>query len=369
MRLNSRFFLKVLAGILFCIVAFFLYAKFGDKLGNQKGADSLNKLSGSLIYALSPEPDRVTDMYRYDFETGEETKIFQETEYVKFNPVYSPDKRYVAYSAAPVDFSSKLLFPHTEHLQIYIYDTENGNIEKISDANNGTFRNKMPEWSPDGKKILYHGYKASAWQKNLPIQEPNNWTIHLYDRETKRTIEVAEGTENLWTAMDDTFFYLKNDGLHIKNLKTGKDTHLIGLYSSTGKKTTPQASISMTLGISDDGKKLAWASPLSHEIVFYQVSYQPEISLKELYRLKVGEAEIYNPIFSPDGKFLAVQETEYPIERFQTKPDSSDQLSLPQLNLSKPRITVYELETFQAKKIRDLQGFDFFGTSLTQWVK
>lgn len=363
-----KFVIKITLLFLCVTLLVLLYKKYTDEAAaRQRSTLALNSISGKLVYALSPEPERLTDIFEYDLSTGVESKLFDEKNLIKFSPSISPDGRFIAFSAAPIDFTSKLLFPHTEHLQIYIYDREDKSVEKISTSTT-TFRNKMAKWSPDGRYILYHGYKASAWEANLSVREPNNWLIYLYDTKTKETREMSEGIENLWAPSGTDFFYLKNDGIHVRNIFSDQDIFLIEVADSAGNNPNVKASGGMTLGVSSDGSKLAWASPKTKEVVLYDISYTPKLSVKLKHRLKTGDAEVYHAVFSPDNKFIAVQESEFPIDRLRVKGAPGNELSLPELNLTKPRITIYELENFRAKKIRDLVGYDFFGTSLSQWV-
>ncbi len=357
--------LLILAILTLAFVSYRLYETYKEK----DLALPLDKISGSLLYTLSPESDHTANIYTYNLETGEEKEIVpNDRENIKFAPSMSPDGRYFAYTAAPYDFSSKLLFPHTEKLALTIYDSVTGEIMKTS-TSTSAFRNKKPRWSPNGKYILYHGYSYEAWEKNATVKEPDNWIIYLYNVETKETKEMANGTEAIWSNNGEDFYYIKNDGLHVKNIVTNVDKIAKKVISVSGENQNPKADMAMSIGLSPDGSKIAWATPHSHEFVIYDIDKNDPTLLTKIRRFSTGEAEVFTPVFSPDGKFIVVQETELHINGLYAKASSTDQLYLPELTLTNPRITIYELENFKSKKIKDLSGFDFYGTTVTQWIK
>jgi Tol biopolymer transport system component len=381
MEKNKVTILKLLAGasivIILSIAINFFYSQ--QKLKNviDKQNAVFNSATGTLVYALSKEPQRVTDLYKYNLETKEETKIFNETQYIKFTPEQSPDGKKIAYAAALIDLDSKFLYPYSELLQIFVYDNITNKAEQITFATS-TFRNQTPRWSPNGRYLLYYGYSIDAWSNNLPVNEPDNWFVCMYDTKTKENKVITRGLEGAWDPSDpssNAFFYIRNDGLHVKNIKTNDDQLLVDLTSfayvskTTGLSTKEKGNHSMSLGISYDGRKLAWSLPGYSRVELYKIIKYPTYSLKKIYKLKTDPAEIYHPTFSPDGNFLAVQETEYPVDRVKVKSVPGDQLSLPQINFTNPRIVIYDLKTYKAKKIRDLTGYDFYGSALSQWVR
>lgn len=335
-----------------------------ERPDKEESAKALDELKGKLYFARAPEPSLVTDIHYLDLATGEVSGILKDNE-VKFSPQVSHNRRYVAYSAAPIDHTSTLRFPHTEHLQIHIYDTVEKTVDQISTTTE-TFRKKKSRWSPDDRYLLFHGYQASAYEKKLSPDEPDNWLIYLYDT-TNRTFEVmTTGLENEWTPDGKYFYFFHNDGLYIKDIATKEEKKLIEVVNPDGEAKT---NIGMTLALSADGKYLAWASARSGVVMIYYVGNNYLERPVVIHRLELPEGtSVVHPVFSPDSRFLAVQETELQGTGFKERADPNELLDLPAYDLSNPRFTVYELINFNARKVLDISNSDFNGTSLTQWV-
>ena len=308
-------------------------------------------ISGRIIYTLSPEPYGITNIYSWDLETDEKKELLPSDDKIKFTPKISPDGRYVAYSASPIDFSSITAdhpYPHSESLQMYIHDQKTGLTTKISSSTNHTFFKDLPDWSPDGRYILYNTFTHKVLTDNSNLSDI---TIFMYDTKTKETTEIVNGVYPKWAGDGQAFFYLKNDGLHIMDPHIGLDSDelVINLLGDPPDESK-SAYVDMTLGISLDGKKMAWSSPIINELFIYDVySWYPKINyIEDIHRIKIPGTKSYNPIFSPDDKFLAVKEINFNTET---------------------TITIYDLEGFNTKKIIDLPDDFYHSIEMWQWIQ
>ncbi len=99
-------------------------------------------------------------------KNNEETKQFELGSYSNLAPI-SPDAKYAAYN----DNSD----------QLYIINLKSGVKQKLTDDKRGYF---MPQWSPDGTKLLYSGLNAK---------------LFIYDLTNGKTYQLGEGYSPAWS--------------------------------------------------------------------------------------------------------------------------------------------------------------------------
>ena len=81
-----------------------------------------------------------------------------------FNPTWSPDGRYIAFSALVNGFTD-----------LFRYDLQDSQLERLT---NDAYADLEPVWSPDGRKIAFVTDRFSTSLANL---DPGNYRLALMD--------------------------------------------------------------------------------------------------------------------------------------------------------------------------------------------
>lgn len=100
--------------------------------------------------AFSAQAGGFTDLYLYDF-TSDQTKKLTDDPYADLMPAWSPDGRYIAF--ATERFSTDLGTLNIGNFDIGMLEVSTGNIQKVSGFNGA--KNIDPQWSADGKSLYF----------------------------------------------------------------------------------------------------------------------------------------------------------------------------------------------------------------------
>jgi len=190
-----------------------------------------------------------------------------------------------ALTEKPGIFSTKIAFisDKTGKREVWIADYDGKNPRKIT--SNGSI-NLSPQWSPDGKKILYTSY-----MKGSPI---------LYAQDlASGAVEAVSDTEGLniagrWSP-DGKKIALTLSG------KTSPELYILELDSKNYIQLTSNYAIDTSPSFSPDGKKLAFVSDMGGNPNIYVI----DLESKNLKRLTFGGKYNTEPAWSPDGKSIA----------------------------------------------------------------
>ena len=264
-----------------------------------------------------------------------------------YQHVFSGDGRYVTFVGA-VDIE-KVSSISTTPMQIYRADvsqavTYDDFVRKVQEAEAATHAKGVVKQAPSVSNtgnVLYIAHKPEDPQA-LFSSDAEEWTIHLVSESGQDTV-VTQGIYPKWVG-EDAFVFLKNDGLYVYAIPEQSENKI---WEAQGVAT-----MDMTLDVSDDYQHIAWATPSLGTVQVFQVLNWGTDTLVLKGALLVPGVQA---VFSPDGRFLAVQTT---------SPLISEN-GLEELGVS---IHYFDVETLRAVSMPlALTGVDPNQTYLTDW--
>lgn len=285
--------------------------------------DPFSSLSGKLYLTLSPMDKNRTRLYKYNLSTKELLHIAPLGIFA-ITPAISPDTTETAMVMYPQTGTA------TTTLQIFIRNRLNGNSRQVTTSS--TVSKRVPDWSPDGTKIAFTAQTAS----NKSFLTPNDWNVYVTDLSGKETL-ITSGSYPKWSPDGKKLILLKNDGLYLYNLASTTATAEKKLWGGT-------IDLSMKIALNASRDTLAWTDASSEKMLIFSVNFTNESITPQKRITTFG----FWPVFSPDGKYVVVQEG-----------DNAADLN--------PRLTAYNLSTGDKKEILDLQAFNPQKMFLTYW--
>ena len=172
-----------------------------------------------------------------------------------------------------------------------------------------------PEWSPDGKKILFTklsedcaegSSSASATSSAEPTEGPSCIYVMNADGSNQKELVDTPGEEPSWSPDGSKIAFAKSCEIYIMNSDgSGRPTKLIS------REPTPSNYCYLSPEWSPDGKKLAVVGPgdgpsdyPGTDIYIMNVS-TVEGETKEPVKLTDDSASAIDPVWSPDGSEIA----------------------------------------------------------------
>lgn len=198
---------------------------------------------------------------------------------------YFADQLYESLTGRKGIFSTRLLFVSdaTGNKEVYAADYDGANLTQLT---NNKHINLSPQWSPDGKRIIYSSYK-----KTFP-------SLYMLDLRTgvdtavssKTGINVGGRFSPDGTRIALTLSAEKSPELYMLNLTTGEYSRLTDNYG-----------IDVSPTWSPDGKRIAYTSDTSGNPHIFVVDLLIGKSVRQTFDGKYNSS----PAWSPDGKYIA----------------------------------------------------------------
>jgi len=194
--------------------------------------------------------------------------------------------------------------------QIFMSDISGENIRQIT--NTPDKYKGEPIFSPSGELIAYESATSSVNNSDLGI--PESWSTYLIDTNGS-TVKIANGINPIFSPDGGKLLILQNDGLHLYDISVWTKPKPLGLVVKTigGSK----ASGTKQIEVSADGEMIAWSSTDAENVVVSRINSWDTFSISPFLTIKT---KAYWPVFSPDGKYLALDEwrkdgagNEYPV--------------------------------------------------------
>lgn len=300
-------------------------------------------LRGTFYLSLVPSDSSApAGIYSYSLDkqqlqsvlVGDNTK---NTYFTNMSPSISPDKSIMAFARRQNNNAGAI-----GSYQIFTSNLSGKNINQITYAR-GPYK-REPVFSRDGNYLAYVAENASSSLLKLNYEIPNNWSVYITDMGGNVSF-ISNGLRPVFSPDGKKLLVMRSDGLHlfnIENLKAPKDLGIVA--KAIGEWNTK----AMKVIVSQDGSMLAWASPHKGNLVVYKINSWDKFSLFPLMQIS---ARAYWPVFSPDGKYLAVDEVRKNI----TGKDYSV-------------IFVYDLQSGESKKAVNLDGYDYAYLWFGAWI-
>ncbi|MEK9150674.1 MAG: hypothetical protein AAB411_01120 [Patescibacteria group bacterium] len=222
--------------------------------------------------------------------------------------------------------------------EIFTADNDGSDIKQITTGADKGYK-QTPVFSPDASLIAF-----TLKPKGPLLPYPENRNIYIVGSDGKEKF-IAAGVNPMFSPDGKFLLILKNDGLHSIDLKTNKGRLVIPLSKEIKGSG---AMVSMKLFLSRSGELLAWTNMERKQVYIIKISsWEPF----QYYFVKTMlDVAAFWPVFSPDAKYLALQEVDWaaPV------PKNS-------------RLAIYDLKNFQKQTTYDLNSYKQTATWITDW--
>lgn len=244
-----------------------------------------------------------------------EGKIVDEYEFPDLgeilNPTWSPDNRFIAFSALEGGFSN-----------LFIFDLEKKNLRKIT---NDPYAALQPVWSPEGKTIAF---VTDRFSTNLSVLDIGHFELALLDPESGAVTELPsfKGSKHInpqWTPDSQSLVFISDrngiSNVYKLSLESGEIVQISNLYTGVSGITeeSPALSVAQNTGriaycfYEEDKYSLYYRDLTTDEAAGYSlVDFDPRDPDVLPPREKSGgdlQGLLKNPIFGlPDDEDYAV---------------------------------------------------------------
>lgn len=178
--------------------------------------------------------------------------------------------------------------------EIYIMDWDGANQQKVTSHNSIAL---SPNWSPDGKKIVYTAFVAKATKGKKGLRNPD---LFMLDIEKGKRWLISD---RMGLNSGGAFHSDGQSILMTISEKGNPDIYRVDLEGSVIKKLTngPSGALNVEPAVSPDGSKVAFSSDRLGKPMIWVMDIDGTNAAKRTV------AGVYNssPSWSPDGKKIA----------------------------------------------------------------
>lgn len=251
---------------------------------------------GHMFFSMIPDNASMPlGIYSYELFTGKLSRVLvdpsvQTLDYVSY------------YSSSFSDDETMMVFSRNKKneavSQIYIASPDGTNLRQITRSSE-VFK-REPVISP-AKNLIAYLVQRTDIKDGEDSELPEGWAVFLTDFSGKVN-KVSNGTNPLFSPDGTKLLILKNDGVHLFDIKDIAEVKEIGLVLKT---SGGRASQTMKLSLSHDKSMLAWSSPGKNNLMIYKIISWNMFSVSPFRSIPI---KAYWSTFSPDGKHLGIQE-------------------------------------------------------------
>jgi TolB protein len=197
---------------------------------------SWNSMNESIVFSSSRDPHDEIFIIADNGNPGDEQQITNRSDYMAYEPTFSPNGEWIVFESHPVDVENKGV--------IMKYKIDNSlNYEALTDEDDDC---RQPNWSPSGNYILFQKHEHRKW--DIWIMKP--------DGSDKRMITSGEGdkTDACFTNDGEFIIYSCDSDLEFANI------YKISVEGGITERITNYEGYDGAPSISLDGSKLAFES-------------------------------------------------------------------------------------------------------------
>ncbi len=308
-----------------------------DSLQFIKSAGTWDAEGKYFLFAGIQKGQPVISIMNVEKGKNEKEIVFPEMGEI-LNPTWSPDERFIAFSALIGGLSD-----------LFIYDL---NTETLKRMTEDPFADLYPAWSPDGQ---YIAFSTDRFSTDLSILSMGSYELALMDPESGEITKVSgfEKAKNInpqWTA-DSKSLYFLSDQNGISNvyrieLESQKITQITNLYTGASGITD----LSPALSVAQKSGRLAYCVYEENNYSIYSLDASDELAGQASFT-DFGEVDpsVLPPRTKSGGELLGLlknpifglpRETEYEVNDYKPKL-SLDYISPPALAAGVDRYGTY----------------------------
>jgi TolB protein len=197
---------------------------------------SWNSQNESIIFSSSRDPHDEIFIIRDNGNPGDEVQITDRSNYMAYEPTFSPDGEWIVFESHPLDIENQGVIMRHKLDNTVTY-------QALSDADDDC---RQPNWSPAGNYILFQKYENKQW--DIWIMKP--------DGSDKKTVTSGSGdkTDACFTNDGEFIIYSCDSELEFANI------YKISIEGGNPERLTNYEGYDGAPSISSDLSKIAFES-------------------------------------------------------------------------------------------------------------
>lgn len=210
---------------------------------------------------------------------------------------------------------------------------------------------KQFTWSEAVGLLAYQG-EGLLTSSSTGLIEPSVF-VRVFDPVTEKALlTVDDAMQPFWSPDGTRLVYLKDNGVYYYDLQNNREVLVMGVrdYDPSSRYVDANTKI----GLSPDGRYLAWTSPSGHVLYVFEIkNWEEPVESETVQIIRTENTSFYWPTFSPDNKMVSVQAIDTdPITGLRTN----------------PRLQIYAIGSLNLVTSVPLSEFDFDRLFTDTWV-
>jgi len=233
------------------------------------------------------------------------------------NPTWSPDGRFIAFSALAGGLTD-----------IFIYDLETERLKKVTDD---AFADLYPAWSPDGRAIAF---VTDRFSTDISILSIGNYELALMDPETGEIQKVpgfssAKNINPQWSSNSRSLYFLSDQNgisnIYRVDLESQKIFQVTNIYTGV----TGITALSPALSVAQKSERLVYCLYEDEKFNIYSIDSREDLVGREpITEFAKVRPSVLPPRKKPEGEVLGLlknplyglpKETEYEVSDYKPK--------------------------------------------------